>query len=192
MKNDFNIIIEGVGGQGLITLVSILDQAVFIEGHDIRSSELHGLSQRGGSVEIHVKFGRKIYSPLIPKGSANLIFGLDVSETLRGIIFANAETKVLANRRFVPYLNGLPEEEILKLLETTIKNNNLYLVDASAICKEKLQKEIVSAIYLLGYAVYKKLVPLKEQSVLKAIEDIIPEKYRELNIQAFKLAKETA
>ena len=190
MKNDFNIIIAGVGGQGLITLVSIIDEAALIEGYDVRSSELHGLSQRGGSVEIHIKIGEKIYSPLIPKGQANLILGLEISETLKESVFAGSETNFLINKYSMPYLNSLPVEEILKSLTTIIKKDKLYLVEASNICKEKLQKEVVSTIYLLGYAISKKLIPLKRESVLEAINRIIPEKYRDINIQALKLTKE--
>jgi len=183
------MIITGVGGQGLITLISVIDEAAAIEGHDVRSSELHGLSQRGGSVEIHAKFGRKIYSPLIPKGGADLIFSLEISEALKGSVFAGLKTQFLVNKHSMPYLNGLAQDEILKSLAATAKEDNLHLIEASKLCKEKLQKEVAAGIYLLGYAVLNGLIPLSEQSVLKAIENVIPEKYRELNIKAFNLAK---
>jgi len=74
----FNIIISGVGGQGVITLLSLIDEASFIEGYDVKSSELHGLSQRGGSVEAHIRFGKKVYSPLISLGSADLVISLEM------------------------------------------------------------------------------------------------------------------
>jgi len=61
----FNIVIAGTGGQGLITLLQVISEAAMAEGYDIRTSELHGLSQRGGSVEVHIRFGKKIYSPLV-------------------------------------------------------------------------------------------------------------------------------
>ncbi len=184
-NKNFNIIITGVGGQGIITLLSVIDEAAFIEGYDIKSSELHGLSQRGGSVESHIKFGKKVYSPLVSRGQADLIMGLELLESLRGISFAGAQTKFLINKYSLLILGGLKEEEILKALP----KQNLYLVEASKICKEKLQKEVVSTLYLLGYAVYKKIIPLNEKSVLKAIENVIPEKYLELNKKAFLLAK---
>ena len=77
MKKDFNIIISGVGGQGIITLTRILTEAALIEKYDIKSSELHGRSQRGGSVESHIRFGRKIYSPLVKRGGSDLIISLE-------------------------------------------------------------------------------------------------------------------
>lgn len=183
----FNIIISGVGGQGAITLLSLIDEAAFIAGYDIKSSELHGLSQRGGSVLTHIRFGKKVYSPLVQEGQADLIIGLELLEGLRTLNFSNKDTAVLVNKYIFPVLGGLSQEEIIKKFNESVVKK-LYLVKASEICKEKLQNEVVSTIYLLGYAVYKKLIPLEKESVIKAIENTVPEKYRELNIKAFQLA----
>lgn len=177
----------GVGGQGLITLVSIINEAAFTEGYDVRSSELHGLSQRGGSVIIHIKFGKKINSPLVVRGKADLVLGLELLEGLRGVDFAGKNTKFLVNKYSLPFIGGMNEKEILENLNKITKGN-LELVSASDICKEKLGKEVISGTYLLGYGVYKKMIPLKPESVLKAIEKVIPQKYLELNIKAFKLS----
>ena len=184
-NKNFNIIIAGVGGQGLITLVKIITESALIDGYDVKSSELHGLSQRGGSVLAHIRFGKKVYSPMVEQGKANLIMSLELLEGLRSLNFSNKETNVLINKHSLPVLGGLKDEEILK----SLPDKNLYLVEASKICKDKLQREVVSTLYILGYAVYKSLIPLKEESVLKAIENVIPERYLELNKQAFKLAK---
>jgi len=187
MKKDFNIIMTGVGGQGLITLVSIIDEAGLIEGYDVRSSELHGLSQRGGSVEIHIKFGQKVNSPLISKGTADLILGLEISESLRSSVFAGSKTKFLINNHSVVYLGGLPVDDVLTSLQKLVGKDNLYLVEASKVCQEKLDKEVLSGVYLLSYAVSKKIIPLSKESVIKAMENLIPEKYLELNKKAFQL-----
>lgn len=187
MKN-FNLVLKGVGGQGIITLLSIIDQAALIEGLDVKSSELHGLSQRGGSVETHARFGKKVYSPLIKKGSADLVIGLEMLEGVRGITFAGPDTKFLINKNLIAFQGSLNEAGVTEHV-SKIKKYNLYIVPASQICKEKLQKEVVSGIYLLGYAVYKNLIPLKAESVLAAIKNVVPEKYLDLNIQAFNLAK---
>lgn len=190
INKNFNLIISGVGGQGVITLLSLIDEAAFIEGYDIKSSELHGLSQRGGSVEVHIRFGKKVYSPLVEQGRADLIIGLELLEGLRALNFNNEETDVLINKYLLPILGGLPTEEIIKRLEENA-SKKLHLILASDICKEKLGKEVVSGIYVLGYAVYKNLIPLKEGSMLEAIKNVIPERYQELNIKAFQLAKES-
>lgn len=187
MQNNFNIILTGVGGQGLITLLRIIDEAALIDGYDVRSSELHGLSQRGGSVEAHVRFGKEVLSPMVQLGKADLIFGLEMIEGLRESLKAGKQTKFLVNEYVLPFENSPRTEEVKQGLQEI--KNELHLVPASKICKEKLQNEVVSPIYLLGYAVHKKIIPLSEKSVIEAIKKIIPEKYQELNVGAFNLAK---
>lgn len=186
MDKTFNLIINGVGGQGVITLLSLVDQAALIEGYDIKSSELHGLSQRGGSVETHVRFGKKVYSPLVANGKADLIISLEMLEALRETAKSGKQTVFLINDFVSPFQGSLSKEEIKKHFSEL--KNKTYVVPASDICKEKLQNEVVSTIYLLGYAVSKNLIPLKKESVIEAIKQIVPEKYRELNINAFNLA----
>jgi indolepyruvate ferredoxin oxidoreductase beta subunit len=188
MQNNFNIILTGVGGQGLITLLSVIDEAALVEGYDIRSSELHGLSQRGGSVEAHIIFGKKVYSPMVSNGRADLIIALELLEGLRESSKAGKQTKLLINDYFLSFLNSPGEEEVKEQLK--IIGSNLYLVPASQACKDRLQNEVVCTMYLLGYAVSKKLVPLKKDSVLQAIKNIIPQKYLQLNLSAFNLGNE--
>lgn len=185
MDKTFNLIVNGVGGQGVITLLILIDQAAMIEGCEVRSSELHGLSQRGGSVETHIRFGKKVNSPLIPNGRADLILSLETLEALRETAKAGKQTKFLVNDYSLPFQGSLPAEEIKKQLG--LIKNEIYIIPASADCKNKLQNEIVCTLYSLGYAVVKNLIPLKKDSVLRAIKDMVPEKYKELNINAFNL-----
>ena len=187
-NNTFNIVITGVGGQGIITLVSILDEACLLQGYDVKSSELHGLSQRGGSVVTHIRFGKKVYSPMVSAGQADLILSLELMETLRVIDFSSSKTVFLVNKYSMGFDGHLPEKEILESLDKAAKKN-LHLVLASETCKRDIDREVLAGVYLLGYAVFKKLIPLQPESVLKAIEGVIPEKYKEINIKAFNLAK---
>lgn len=189
-NKNFNIIISGVGGQGLITVIKIITEAALLQGDDVRSSELHGLAQRGGSVLAHLRFGKKVYSPLVESGRADLIIGLELLEGLRALSFGNKETRVLINRHSLPIIGGLPTEEVIKKIESTVGllGKKLFITPASDICKEKLGKEVVSGIYLLGFAVNNGLLPLKKEVVLQAIKNNIPEKYLELNINAFELS----
>jgi len=190
MKKDFNIIISGVGGQGIITLTRILAEAALIEKYDVKSSELHGLSQRGGSVESHIRFGQKIYSPLVKKGGSDLIISLEAQEALKVCYYASkTDTIFLVNDFIKPILNAkIPySKNISKELKRFSKKS--LFVPASKITKEKLDKEVLAGVYLLGYAVFKKLIPLKANSTLKAIEKIVPKKYFSLNKKAFNLAR---
>jgi len=185
----FNMLIFGTGGQGLITLLQIISEAAQSEGYDIRTSELHGLSQRGGSVEVHIRFGKKIYSPLVSQGGADFILALEEQESLRGIYFANQKTDFLINQLVIriPLKEPLVEEQILAELKKITKNINI--VPADKICQEKLGNSVVSGIYLISYAAFKGLIPLNQESVEKAIKKIIPEKFLELNLKTYNLAK---
>ena len=185
---EFNIIINGVGGQGLITLLKIISEAALIEKHDVRTSELHGLSQRGGSVEVHIRFDKKVWSPLVSQGKADLILSLESQEALSGLYYSSPKTIFLINRYQTPtFLKDFSEKEILRNLKKFSKK--IYLIPASKICQKEFATDVVAGIYLLGYAVLKGFLSLTPNSMISAIKKIIPEKYLDLNIKTFELAK---
>lgn len=186
----FNMVIVGTGGQGLITLLQIISEAAMIEGYDIKTSELHGLSQRGGSVEVHIRFGKQIFSPMVAQGKADLILGLEMQEILNGLYFANPKTKFLINQFIIPIplKKTLSKNEILNQLKKVSKN--ITVVPAEKICQEKLGNSVVSGIYLISFAAFKNLIPLKSESIQKAIKKIIPENFLELNLKSFNLARQ--
>ncbi len=78
-----NILLAGVGGQGTLLASEVLSEALMLAGHDVKKSEIHGMSQRGGSVTSHVRFGPTVFSPLIPEGEADILFGFELLETYR-------------------------------------------------------------------------------------------------------------
>lgn len=188
MKKKFNIIISGTGGQGLITLLQIIAEAALIEGFDVKTSELHGLSQRGGSVETHLRFGKEIYSPLVAQGTADLILSLEISEALKMLSYASPKTVFVVNKNLISYPGGFEEKEIIQKIKNFGKRSK-YIIPASEICQKELGEEVVSGIYLLSYAIHKNLIPLKPDSILKGISKVVPEKYLDLNKKAFEIAK---
>jgi indolepyruvate ferredoxin oxidoreductase, beta subunit len=117
MKGDtYNILMVGVGGQGIILASDIITRGAMIAGYDAKKSEIHGMSQRGGSVFSHIRFGEKVYSPTIAEGEADILFSLEEMETLRWIRYANPETFVICTtRQILPppvtdYPSGVREE----------------------------------------------------------------------------------
>jgi len=187
--NQFNMLIVGTGGQGQLTLLQVLAEAALSEGYEVKSSELHGLSQRGGQVEVHLRFGKKIYSPLVLPQKADLILGLEMQEALRAYPYANSKTKFLVNEKIIPIplVKNLTKKEILKNLKKI--SENIILVPASEICKKELGKEIVAGIYLISFGAFGGAIALKPSSILDSIKKIIPAKYLKLNLQAFELAR---
>jgi indolepyruvate ferredoxin oxidoreductase beta subunit len=184
-----NILITGVGGQGIITLKKVLSYASIKEGQFFRASELHGLSQRGGSVEVHFRFGEKIHSPLISQGEADLIIGLDLLEAARAVNFASVNSIYLANDYFIPFfqLSNFTKEDFLKTVKPMTKN--IFIVEAAKICQEKLKSSVFESIFLLGFAFSKKLIPFKEESLIFGIKKSVSSKFIKENIRAFHLGK---
>lgn len=189
---DFNVMIAGVGGQGLITLLRIIATAALFEDYDVGTSELHGLSQRGGSVETHIRFGKEIYSPLVRQGGADLIIALEAQEALKSCYYASKEAKTtfLVNNFLNPISGGkkMPStKSILKNLQGF--SQKAILMPAAKICQKEVGTPITAGIFILGYVISKKLLPLSQNSALRAIKKIIPEKYWDINIQSLKVAK---
>jgi indolepyruvate ferredoxin oxidoreductase beta subunit len=188
-KKNFNIVIVGTGGQGLITLLEILANAARIQGYDAKTSELHGLSQRGGSVEVHVKFGDKVFSPLVEKAKADLILGLEMQECLKAAYFASPQTSYLISKNItpIPERNSLAAEEIIKNLQKYTKK--IEVINANEICQKELGTPVVSGIFLLSLAVFKGIVPIKPENFLEGIKQSVAPKHLELNEKTFKLAE---
>ncbi|MFH1424027.1 MAG: indolepyruvate oxidoreductase subunit beta [Candidatus Nealsonbacteria bacterium] len=187
--NQFNIVIVGTGGQGLITLLQVIAEAAVFSGLDFKTSELHGLSQRGGSVEVHIRFGKKIYSPLVAQGEADLVIALEMQEALRAAYFANEKTVFLINKHVVPVplQTSFTEDQILKILSSVARK--IEFVPAGEICQKEIGTKVVAGTYLVSLAAFRGLIPLKTDLILKAIKKVIPEQYFELNRKTFDLAE---
>lgn len=194
VKNDFeefNIVISGQGGQGILTLQEIIVRAAREQGFDIKTSELHGLSQRGGSVESHIRFGKEIFSPLVKEGGADLIISLEAQEALKACYYGSEENKTifLVNTFLSPILgqNSVSLSDISQNLK--MFSGKVFLVPASDVCQKELASSVTAGIYLLAFSVLKGLLPLKRDTVLAAIKEIVPEKHLELNLKTFDLAE---
>ena len=185
---EFNLIISGVGGQGLLTLIKIISQAALSEGYDVKTSELHGLSQRGGSVETHLRFGEKIYSPLVRQGNANLILALEMQESLKPLYYANKETNFLINKHITPIGGGknIAEKEILESLRKF--SSKITLVPAEEILKKEINNTVTAGIFMLVYTANKKFLPLNKEVLIKTIKKNVPKKHWEINKKTIELA----
>lgn len=192
---EFNMIISGVGGQGVITLMQIIAEAALKQGYDVKTSELHGLAQRGGSVINHIRIGDKIYSPLVMEGEANLIISLEPVEALRAAYYGSKENKttflinnysiiplsVPVTKEFYPPLEKIKEE--LKYFSSRI-----IMINASDIVKKEGASLVLTNIYMLGFASFKNLLPLEKKYLWKGIEEIVPRRYLDVNRKIFESA----
>jgi len=189
---DLNIVIAGIGGQGLITLLKIITETALREGFDVATSELHGLAQRGGSVEVHVRSGKEIYSPLVRQGGANLIVSLEAQEALRVAYFGSkeAETVFLVNNFMSPILGNKKTPTIEEITKDLQKVSKLAIaIPANQILQKELGTTVTSGIFLLFLASFKNLIPLEPESMVEALKKIIPEKYLDINLRTIELAR---
>ena len=190
-KNSFSVVIAGVGGQGIITLTRILSQAALIEGYDVKTSELHGLSQRGGSVETHIRFGKEISSPLVRQGGANLIISLEMNESFKSCYYASLEkeTTFLINNFVIPIISDKKENFGGGPSEFKKFSKKVFFVPATKIVEKEFKKPVLAGILLLGTAIFRNLLPLDKNSIIKAMKEVIPSKYFSLNKKSFLLAE---
>lgn len=193
-KQQFNIVIAGVGGQGLITLGRIIALAAFLENKEVKMSELHGLSQRGGSVAVQVRMGKDIYSPLVAQGQADLILALEYTEAIKASYFSSKKRTIfLINNHLIqaPCFAGqklMTMDQVLKELKTFSKE--IYFIQASQIIKDKLGAEVLAGTYLVFGAIVSGLIPIKMEKFLQALKGSLGNKF-EINKKAFGLAKES-
>jgi len=193
---DFNIIITGIGGQGVLTLTNVITWSALKEGLDAKASELHGLAQRGGAIACHVRFGDKVYSPLVLEGKADLVFGLEPLEALRSCYFGSKNRTVfLVNtHRIIPLSIFITKEEYpsLSYVINALKpfSDKVITLDASEVAKNATGDAVMANMYMLGYACAKNLIPLKRESILDGIKEAIPKKYLESNIKVLDLGFE--
>ncbi|WP_290595742.1 MULTISPECIES: indolepyruvate ferredoxin oxidoreductase subunit beta [unclassified Archaeoglobus] len=188
-----NIVIVGVGGQGALTTSGILARAAMRAGLNVITAETHGMAQRGGSVEVHVRLG-DVKAPLIPEGGADVMIALEPSEAIRYAKFLNNKSVVILNtRKIIPPsvtagTGTYPElDEILAELRRITPR--VIAVNASEIAEKAgniLATNVVVVGMLLGYFP----MPFKLEHVEEVIREVMPDKIVDLNLKALKMGYE--
>ncbi|MEM4703584.1 MAG: indolepyruvate ferredoxin oxidoreductase subunit beta [Candidatus Bathyarchaeia archaeon] len=186
-----SVVLAGVGGQGALLSAEILGVAAVKEGLNVRVSEIHGMAQRGGAVTSHVRIGDAVFSPSVLDGQADVLVGFEPLETLRNIRYASAKTLVLMSNEKIPPPElafkkaSYPKlEEIMSKIQRFTKN--VVVIDAGKLAKEAgnvLTKNIV----LLGALAATGKVPIKKESIIEALKELVPPKHVEFNVKAFNL-----
>ena len=184
-----NVLLAGVGGQGVLLGSEVLAEVAALAGNDVKKSEVHGMAQRGGSVVSHLRFGREVYSPLISRGGADYLVSFERLETLRYLDFLHAGSVVLVNdQRIIPLPVGVgkavyPVDIEARLLATGVRAR---FVDAHAIALAAGNAKAVNAVILgalssmMAFA-----LPLWHEALGRQI----PARLLELNLRAFELGR---
>ena len=184
-----NIMIVGVGGQGTLLASKLLGRILLTKGYDIKVSEVHGMSQRGGSVVTYVRYGEKVYSPVIDRGEADFILSFELLEAARWAEYLKKGGVILTNNQKIapmPVITGAavyPEE-----LEKTLSDAGLRLdaFDALSMAEQAGSSRAVNLVLLGRLSAY---FDFTEQEWMTAIEQSVPPKFLEMNKKAFLLGR---
>lgn len=185
-----NIMIVGVGGQGTLLASKLLGYVLLKQGYDVKVSEVHGMSQRGGSVVTYVRFGKKVYSPVIDKGEADVIISFEKLEALRWIEFLKKDGQIITNTQKVdpmPVITGAAQypENIIEKMENA--GAKVDAKDFLALANEAGSAKAVNIALMGRLSTYFPEIPDDEWQ--KAIDALVPAKFIELNKKAFELGR---
>ncbi|OGO76614.1 MAG: indolepyruvate oxidoreductase subunit beta [Clostridiales bacterium GWB2_37_7] len=185
MKVTKNILLVGVGGQGIILVSKMLTAGLMKAGYDVKMSEVHGMAQRGGSVTTQVRFGEKVYSSIIGKGQADILVSFEKMEAARWIEYLKPEGTVVVNRYEIPSMpiaTGKAEypQNVLEALEKEFKTVTLDAGQAAIEVGNIRTQNIV----LFGALV--KALNLNEIDWIEILRENLPSKMVDINIKAFQ------
>ena len=182
-----SVLIVGVGGQGTLLASRLLGKVMTDSGFDVKVSEVHGMSQRGGSVVTYVRWGEKVYSPIIETGEADVVLAFEQLEAARFLPFLKKGGTVVVNTQKIdpmPVITGATEypEELLSDIEGA--GVEVMAIDALGLATEAGSQKAVNVVLIGAMA---KVMDLPKEIWLKAIEKTVPSKFLEMNKKAFEL-----
>ena len=187
-----SLMIVGVGGQGTLLASKLLGKLLVGKGYDVKVSEVHGMSQRGGSVVTYVKYGDKVYSPVITEGEADYIVSFEKIEAARYVSCLKEGGKIVVNTQEIDPMpviigNATYPSDVLDTIKAAGVDIDEF--DALALAEQAGSSKAGSSkavnIVLMGRLA--KYLDIPKEDWLAAIESTVPEKFKELNLKAFEL-----
>ncbi len=191
MEKEFNILITGVGGQGVILMSELLGNAAVSDGLNIRGSEVLGMAVRGGPVLSMIRIGSEVYGPLIPTGKCDIEVALEPAEALRNISYLSPSTFVIVNTtKIVPTTVFLGQSEYPSLEKIIEKLNmisgKVVILNATQIALEA-GSPLTTNVVMLGALFSSERIPIKTETVKAAISEHFPPERAAVNLKAFDL-----
>jgi indolepyruvate ferredoxin oxidoreductase beta subunit len=194
MIKEFNILITGVGGQGVILMSELLGRAAVADGLRVRGSEILGMAVRGGSVTSSIRIGEDVYGPLIPTGKCQALVGMEPSEALRNISYLSKSSLVLLNTAVTAPFTVFIGESSYPSLETILEklgkaSGRIVQLDAAKTAQEAGSR-LTTNIVMLGALFGTEQPPIKIATIKETIRERFPAKLAPVNIKAFDLGYE--
>jgi indolepyruvate ferredoxin oxidoreductase beta subunit len=184
-----NILMVGVGGQGTLLASEVLSETLMQAGFDVKKSEIHGMSQRGGSVVSHVRFGKEVHSPIIPEGDADIILGFELLETYRYLPLLKEGGKVVANDlRINPSVVSTGGEKYPEGIADKLRQlvPDCIILDGLKLATDAGNPKAANTV-LIG--ALSKHLEVDEKYWLAAIGKMVPKKALDVNLRAFQLGR---
>lgn len=185
-----NIMIVGVGGQGSLLASKLLGHLLLTEGYDVKVSEVHGMSQRGGSVVTYVRFGDKVYSPIIDKGQADFIVSFEKLEAARYLEYLKADGRIVVNTQEIdpmPVITGATQYPTDLVAKMEAAGAKVDAMDCLSLAEQAGSAKAVNIVLMGRLSRYFDEIPVEKWQ--KAIEECVPAKFLELNQKAFLLGR---
>jgi len=192
MNGKGNILFCGVGGQGILLASEVTAYSLLAAGMEVRKSEVHGMAQRGGSVTAHLRYGGKVYSPLISPGEADIVVAFEMMEAVRYLPYMHSGSKVIVNtHKIYPPVVATgkmvyPENVLDELTSRDIHVRELNAFDIASGVGE------VRAVNIVMVGVLSTYLPVDEQVYVDVMHERIPKRFRDVNIRAFQEGRKTA
>jgi indolepyruvate ferredoxin oxidoreductase beta subunit len=187
-----NFLLTGVGGQGTLLASNVIAEVGLSNGYDAKKAEVHGMSQRGGSVVSHVRWGKEVFSPLISEGEADVLIAFEKLETVRFIDWLRPDGLVIVNNYCIIPLSVTtsgsiyPQDEELNALITQ-RSKKVHWINGIEIA-EKLENTKVANMVILGALSF--LLDMKAEEWLNVIQRYVPPMTLDINIQAFNAGRQ--
>jgi len=189
--NEFNIVLAGVGGQGILLAAEILGVAAVKDGLNVRVTEIHGMAQRGGAVTSTVRIGENVYSPTVMEGQADILLGFEPIETLRNLKFASEKTLVIMSDDRIPPTELAARNMPYPSMENILEKIRRFTRKVITVETEKLAREAGSILtrntLLLGALMAARKTPIRNNSLKEALKELVPAKHVQTNMKAFEL-----
>ncbi|MBS3781354.1 MAG: indolepyruvate oxidoreductase subunit beta [Candidatus Thermoplasmatota archaeon] len=200
-KDSYNIMLSGVGGQGLMLLSQTIGRACGKTDKKVITGEQHGLSQRSGSIYVHLRLGEDAHSPLIPYGEADLMVSLEGIEALRNIEYLKDDGRIITSRRLMHHpleISRLEQEEeesyvTLEEIEERLEKvtSNIHMIDSLGLAEEAGNARTENVV-LLGAICNLPDFPIDGEVLKEVVKETVPEKTIETNLKAFELGEKEA
>lgn len=191
MPKSLNILLTGVGGQGVVLAGDIIGDVALAAGYDVKKSDTLGMAQRGGGVVAHIRLGENVESPTIPQGEVDFMVGFEKLETARWAHYLKNGSLVIYNDQAIPPLSVSREEAVYPsdeqiILTLTERTPDIFPINASKLAEELGNPKVLNTIMLGAFSMF---APFSPEPWKKTISERVPENVREINLKAFNMGR---